>query len=117
MKQSELIPGMAKLSEVVGFLEKELNTEGVPDYPGAYNGLQLQNGGEVRRVACAVDASQPVIEKAVAKGADLLVVHHGMFWQGVRMLTGSAYTKLKICLLYTSPSPRDGLLSRMPSSA
>ena len=46
---------MAKLSEVVGFLEKELNTEGVPDYPGAYNGLQLQNGGEVRRVACAVE--------------------------------------------------------------
>ena len=51
MKQSELIPVMAKLSEVVGFLEKELNTEGVPDYPGAYNGLRLQNGGEVRRVA------------------------------------------------------------------
>ena len=24
---------------------------------------------------------------------------------------------MKICLLYTSPSPRDGLLSRMPSSA
>jgi dinuclear metal center YbgI/SA1388 family protein len=112
MKQSELIPGMAKLSEVVGFLEKELNTEGVPDYPGAYNGLQLQNGGEVRRVACAVDASQPVIEKAVAKGADLLVVHHGMFWQGVRMLTGSAYTKLKIAMdsglaIYSSHIPLD----------
>ena len=30
---------------------------------------------------------------------------------------GIEKTKSKICLLYTSPSPRDGLLSRMPSSA
>ena len=31
--------------------------------------------------------------------------------------TGVAYARVKVCLLYTSPSPRDGLLSRMPSSA
>lgn len=103
---------MAELSEVVGFLEKELGAKRVPDYPGAYNGLQLQNKGEVRLVACAVDASLPVIEKAVAGGADLLVVHHGMFWQGVRMLTGSAYLKLKIAMdaglaIYSSHIPLD----------
>ena len=32
-------------------------------------------------------------------------------------ITTSASTQLEACLLYTSPSPRDGLLSRMPSSA
>ena len=32
-------------------------------------------------------------------------------------LLGLAFSIFKICLLYTSPSPRDGLLSRMPSSA
>ncbi len=103
---------MAKLSEVVELLEKELGTPGIPDYPGAHNGLQLQNGGEVSRVACAVDASLPVIEKAVAEGADLLIVHHGMFWQGVRMLTGAAYSKLKIAMdaglaIYSSHIPLD----------
>ncbi|MDB4653010.1 Nif3-like dinuclear metal center hexameric protein [Akkermansiaceae bacterium] len=103
---------MAKLSEVVELLETELGTAGVPDYPNAYNGLQLQNEGEVGRVACAVDASLPVIEKAVADGADLLVVHHGMFWQGVRMLTGAAYSKLKIAMdsglaIYSSHIPLD----------
>lgn len=103
---------MAKLFEVVGFLEKELGVKGIPDYPGAYNGLQLQNGGEIDRVACAVDASLPVIKKAVAGGADLLVVHHGMFWQGVRMLTGSSYAKLKIAMdaglaIYSSHIPLD----------
>ncbi|MEN8871283.1 MAG: Nif3-like dinuclear metal center hexameric protein, partial [Akkermansiaceae bacterium] len=103
---------MAKLSEVVELLETELGTAGVPDYPRAYNGLQLQNEGEVCRVACAVDASLPVIEKAVADGADLLIVHHGMFWQGVRMLTGAAYSKLKIAMdsglaIYSSHIPLD----------
>jgi dinuclear metal center YbgI/SA1388 family protein len=107
-----LISDMVKLSEVVGFLENELGTSGIPDYPGAHNGLQLQNGGEVFRVACAVDASLPVIEKAVAEGADLLVVHHGLFWQGVRMLTGAAYFKLKIAMdaglaIYSSHIPLD----------
>ena len=31
--------------------------------------------------------------------------------------TGSCQSRITYCLLYTSPSPRDGLLSRMPSSA
>ena len=35
----------------------------------------------------------------------------------VKMLKDYAILTLKGCLLYTSPSPRDGLLSRMPSSA
>ena len=35
----------------------------------------------------------------------------------VEKLTAPAWTKVTLCLLYTSPSPRDGLLSRMPSSA
>ena len=37
--------------------------------------------------------------------------------RGMISLDGQDITDLPICLLYTSPSPRDGLLSRMPSSA
>ena len=36
---------------------------------------------------------------------------------GARALGAALASGLSICLLYTSPSPRDGLLSRMPSSA
>ena len=39
----------------------------------------------------------------------------GMFSDGQQAM--SSLNKDKVCLLYTSPSPRDGLLSRMPSSA
>ena len=103
---------MAKLSEIVAFLDQELRTKEIPDYPGAHNGLQLENGGEVTKVAVAVDASLAAIEKAVAEGADLLVVHHVLFWHGVRKLTGGQYRKLKIAFdgglaIYSSHIPLD----------
>ncbi|BDS06712.1 GTP cyclohydrolase 1 type 2 [Oceaniferula spumae] len=103
---------MATLTDIVDFLDKELNIAEIPDYSGAMNGLQIENGGEVNRVAAAVDASLPVFEKAVADKVDLLVVHHGMFWQGAQKITGSTYRKLKLAMdagmaLYSSHIPLD----------
>jgi dinuclear metal center YbgI/SA1388 family protein len=103
---------MTDLIEVVEFLDAEWRTSEIPDSPGAHNGLQVENEGKVSRVACAVDASLPVIEKAVAAGADLLLVHHGLFWQGVRPLTGPAYRKFRLALennlaIYSSHLPLD----------
>ena len=86
---------MASLQEIVRYLNSELSVEDIPDYPGAHNGLQLENGGEVTKVAVAVDASLAVIEQAVAQKADFLVVHHGLFWQGARSFTGGHYRKMK----------------------
>lgn len=85
---------MPALTDIVRFLDSELRIAEIPDYSGAVNGLQLQNNGTVTRVAAAVDASLPVIRKAIAAGADLLVVHHGMFWQGAQPLTGVFYQKI-----------------------
>lgn len=85
---------MPALADIVRFLDSELRIAEIPDYSGAVNGLQLQNDGTVTRVASAVDASLPVIRKAIAAGADLLIVHHGMFWQGAQPLTGAFYQKI-----------------------
>lgn len=85
---------MPALADIVRFLDSELRIAEIPDYSGAVNGLQLQNDGKVTRVASAVDSSLPVIRKAIAAGADLLVVHHGMFWQGAQPLTGAFYQKI-----------------------
>lgn len=103
---------MAKLAEIVDFLDHELDTAGIPDYPGAWNGLQLENDGEVTRVIAAVDASLPVIEAAAAGGPGLLLVHHGLFWQGVRRLTGGYRRIIKKALdsgiaIYSSHLPLD----------
>ena len=103
---------MASLDEIVAFLDDELRLSEVPDYPGALNGLQMQGGEEVQRVAAAVDASLPVVKKAVEAGLDLLVVHHGMFWKGARPITGATYEKFKTAMeaglaIYSAHIPLD----------
>lgn len=81
------------LNDVASALDVELRTHDVADYPGAANGLQVANDGRVSRVAVAVDASMAAVTEAVACGADLLVVHHGLFWAGIQPLVGSRYRK------------------------
>lgn len=103
---------MASLQNIVAFLNEELQIEKIPDYDGAMNGLQLENGGDVTKVATAVDASLAVVEKAVAQGADLLIVHHGMFWQGARPLTGAFFRKIRTAMdaglaIYSAHIPLD----------
>ena len=85
-------PSMS-LQEIVSALNAELRIAEIPDYPGAMNGLQVGNRGSVQRVAVAVDASYAAITNAVADGADLLLVHHGLFWGGVQPLVGVPYDK------------------------
>lgn len=102
----------AELNEMVDYLDAELRIAEVPDYPGAVNGLQLAGGGVVRKVVAAVDASLPVIRKAVAARADLLVVHHGMFWHGAKPVTGALFEKLKLAMeagmaVYSAHIPLD----------
>ncbi|WP_193212428.1 Nif3-like dinuclear metal center hexameric protein [Luteolibacter marinus] len=103
---------MASLQEIVAYLDQELRIAEIPDYSGAVNGLQLENGGNVTKVVAAVDASLPVVEAATAAGADLLVVHHGMFWQGAQPLTKAFYRKIKAAMdggmaIYSSHLPLD----------
>ena len=88
------------LAELVSHLDTLLRTREVPDYGGALNGVQLANAGAVTRVAVAVDFSRPAIEQAVAVGADLLIVHHGMFWSGAQPIVGPAYDRLRLLLAY-----------------
>jgi dinuclear metal center YbgI/SA1388 family protein len=80
--------GPVRLREIVEHLDGYLRVREVGDDPLARNGLQVENGGEVRRIAVAVDACQAVIEAAAAQGADLLIVHHGLFWGGPQPFVG-----------------------------
>ncbi|MGJ8634030.1 MAG: Nif3-like dinuclear metal center hexameric protein [Luteolibacter sp.] len=102
---------MADLNEIVSWLDKELNISGIKDYPGAVNGLQMQNNGEVCRIVSAVDASLAVVEEAAREGG-LLLVHHGMFWQGAQPVVGAVYRKMKAALegnlaIYAAHLPLD----------
>jgi len=101
-----------ELSLLVDWLDRELDQASIEDYPNALNGLQLENAGGVTRIAVAVDAAEAVIERAVEAGADLLIVHHGLFWSGNRPVTGASYRKLKAAMdanlsIYSSHLPLD----------
>ena len=103
---------MPSASEIGAFLDRVLRTGEIPDYPGAVNGLQLASSAEIRRVAAAVDFSRTVVRKAVGAGADLLLVHHGMFWGAPQPITGSRYETLALLIenqlaVYSSHLPLD----------
>jgi dinuclear metal center YbgI/SA1388 family protein len=63
------------------------------------NGLQVgRRTSEVRRVAFAVDASLEAFRRAAAWGAEVLVVHHGLFWSDPVLLVGSAYERVRFLI-------------------
>lgn len=100
------------LRDVVAALDLELRTSEIPDFSGAINGLQVANDGHVTRVAVAVDASMAAVVEASVLKADLLIVHHGLFWNGVQPVVGTIYQKQRSLLtnniaVYSTHLPLD----------
>lgn len=100
------------LQELVRHLDELLETDRIPDYPNAVNGLQLANSGAVSKIAAAVDFSSATVAGAVSEGADCLLVHHGMFWSGLEPVRGPAHERMKQLIendvaVYASHLPLD----------
>jgi dinuclear metal center YbgI/SA1388 family protein len=84
-----------RLDSLVDYLDKYLHlADEVADAPDALNGLQVSNAGEVSRLAATVDLCEATIRLATEQHADLLLVHHGMFWGGLQAFTGPAYRRI-----------------------
>jgi dinuclear metal center YbgI/SA1388 family protein len=103
---------MTDLATIATHLDVLLDTAVIPDYPGALNGVQLANRGPVTRIAAAVDISRRVVERTIEADANLLIVHHGMFWGGAQPLVGTAYERLRLLItndvaVYASHLPLD----------
>lgn len=69
-----------KREELESYLDGLLQPARFKDY--CPNGLQVEGRGEIVRVVAGVTASQELLDAAVARGADAIVVHHGYFWKG-----------------------------------
>jgi dinuclear metal center YbgI/SA1388 family protein len=76
------------LKTLVQYCDRTLHRADILDSPGAVNGLQFENRGCVSRIAAAVDASLATVKLAVEARADLLIVHHGLFWNVRQPWTG-----------------------------
>ncbi len=85
----------ARLDEVVRYLDAYLRVQAIADDPRTLNGLQVEGTGRITRMLGAVDASLATIEAAVERQANLVIVHHGLFWGGPERLVGRAGRKVR----------------------
>jgi dinuclear metal center YbgI/SA1388 family protein len=103
---------MPTAAAIARFLDDALQTAQFADYENAHNGLQLDHRGPVRRIATAVDFSGATLEAAIARDANLLILHHGMFWGGTLPIVGPWYSRLSKLIahdvaVYASHLPLD----------
>jgi dinuclear metal center YbgI/SA1388 family protein len=102
----------ASLKSIVAQCDRILRTAETKDYDRAANGLQVENRGTVTRIAAAVDASLATVKLAIRTNADLLIVHHGLFWGASHPWTGKRYELMQLLLehdlaIYSSHLPLD----------
>lgn len=96
--------------QLVDHLDNYLDTDEIEDE--SQNGLQIEGPDEVQKVAFAVDGCQASFERAIAEEAQLLIVHHGLFWGKSRLLTGVHFRRVRTliegrCGLYAVHLPLD----------
>ena len=99
-----------KTIDLIKYLDELLRTTEIED--DSLNGLQVENSGTVQKVALAVDVSEPAIQKAAEIHADMLLVHHGLFWGKSEAITGGLYKRIHGLIqnniaLYASHLPLD----------
>ena len=111
-RRSSNVPSMTSLTHIADALDSLLHSAGFPDYPQALNGIQVESHHEIVKVAAAVDLRIRTIESAAEQGANLLLVHHGLFWGGLQQLRGPYFRRVHALLssgiaLYSSHLPLD----------
>ena len=99
-----------KRDELVSYLDEYLQVRAIED--SSNNGLQVGGADQVTRLAFAVDASLATFKAARSAGAQMLVVHHGLFWSKPIMVTGIHLRRLQTLLdaglsLYAAHLPLD----------
>ena len=86
-----------KREELVNYLDGLLMPGKFKDY--CPNGLQVEGRAEIRHLVAGVTASQALLDAAVERNADAILVHHGYFWKGeVGRLTGIRRQRLATLL-------------------
>ena len=100
-----------KRDQLVAWLDTYLDI-GTYRADPSLNGLQVAGAEEVKKVAVAVDASLNTFQQAAANGADMLIVHHGLFWGQPLAITGMHRERVKFLLdadvsLYAAHIPLD----------
>jgi len=88
---------VASRDEIIDFSDRLLEIDSFEDY--CPNGLQVPGGAEVAKLATAVSANLETIERAISAGGQLVLCHHGLFWDSQeRALTVPMAARLRALL-------------------
>lgn len=103
-----------KLRELCRYLDEYLQLDLFPR-DISQNGLQVEGPVDINTIAVAVDARTSTITQAAELGAQMLLVHHGLFWGQSELLRGPHYRKIKLLIehqvsLYAAHLPLDAHL-------
>ena len=71
---------MAACNQIIGYLDELLNPTAYDDY--GPNGLQVPGSEQIQTVVTGVSANADLFARAREEHADLVLVHHGLFWAG-----------------------------------
>jgi dinuclear metal center YbgI/SA1388 family protein len=77
---------MAQRDDIVAFCDELLDVGSYPDYGPV--GLQVVGTEEVQKIVCGVSASRELFERAAEAEAQLVIVHHGLFWDKETRVVG-----------------------------
>ena len=75
---------MATRDAIVAYADELLDVDAFPEY--GRPGLQVVGADEVSKLVCGVSCSKELFEQAGARGAQLVLVHHGLFWRNEPLL-------------------------------
>ena len=100
------------MQEIVEYCDSYLRIGVIQDYENALNGVQVENSGTVKKIAAAVDVSTRTLQEVAKCGANFLIVHHGMFWPGLRPVTKALRRQVKFAFendiaIYSAHLPLD----------
>jgi len=91
------MPAEADRDAIIAFCDELLEIEGFDDY--GPNGLQVPGDSGVRKLISGVSAHLELIERAVAADGQLLLTHHGLFWEFLpRALSEAMAARLRTAL-------------------
>jgi dinuclear metal center YbgI/SA1388 family protein len=85
---------MITAKNITEFLNQELNIHDIED--SSWNGLQVENEGEITKIGFAVDACLESFQKASEAGCQMLITHHGMIWDKSKPVKGNHYKRIKL---------------------
>jgi len=90
---------MAKLSDIIADLDRLLDPDDFADY--GPNGLQIPGSEEVTTIVTGVSAQAELFDAAIARGAQLVVVHHGLLWDAApRHISRMLAARLRLLLAH-----------------